>query len=95
MKSTQRTLLNSPWQIIQIVETNEPGIFKLWGLVGSELHQIRLTVPRIFYVNQRKPKVCDENMYFKKCNRTLPRSRPVHYLYQFSVPEEQFLEHSE
>ncbi len=34
----------------------EPGQFVVWALVGSELHKVRLNVPRIFYVNQKTPK---------------------------------------
>ena len=47
----------SSFQVIQIAETGTPGLFKLWALVGSDLHAIRLNVPRIFYVNQKTPKV--------------------------------------
>lgn len=61
--------------------------------VGSELHMIKLTVPRMFYANLRKPKTVDEGALFKKCNRTLPRSRPVHNLYLYNVPEADFQEH--
>ena len=44
----------------EVVETHEPGIFRLWVLVGQELHKIRLRVPRIFYVNQKVPKDGDD-----------------------------------
>ncbi|CAG9813248.1 unnamed protein product [Phaedon cochleariae] len=88
IQKAQRALLTVPWQIIQIAQTNTPGEFRLWTLVQSELHLVKLVVPRIFYVNLRTPKVVEEGALFKKCNRTLPRSRPVHNLYLYSVPEE-------
>ncbi|VVD01009.1 unnamed protein product [Leptidea sinapis] len=59
IKRAQRTLLNTPWQIIQMSETAEAGLFRVWALVGSELHQIKLSVPRIFYVNRRVPLATD------------------------------------
>ena len=68
----------------------------MWALVGHDLHQIKLKVPRIFYVNQRLPRAEPENnitTMWKKCNRILPRSRPVFNLYEFAVPEELFCEH--
>ncbi|GLG99117.1 DNA polymerase epsilon catalytic subunit [Gryllus bimaculatus] len=80
LRKAQQTLLNTPWQILQVVEMNQSGIFKLWALVGNELHQIRLQVPRIFYVNQRIPRPEPESgtqCFWRKCNRLLPRSRPV------------------
>ncbi|XP_023014693.2 DNA polymerase epsilon catalytic subunit 1 [Leptinotarsa decemlineata] len=93
IQRAQRTLLTTPWQVIQIAPTNTPGEFRLWALVMSELHLIKLIVPRIFYANLRTPKVAEEGALFKKCNRMLPRSRPVHNLYLYSVPEEVFQEH--
>ncbi|XP_060805157.1 DNA polymerase epsilon catalytic subunit 1 [Amyelois transitella] len=95
IRKAQRTLLNTPWQIIQVSETSEPGLFRLWALVGSELHQIKLTVPRIFYVNQRVCRPTDSGQYWRKCNRILPRAHPVHNLYQYSVPEQLYREHQE
>lgn len=98
LRRTQRTLLDTPWQIIQIVETSQPGILKLWALVGHDLHQLKLKVPRIFYVNQRLARAEPENnvtTLWKKCNRILPRSRPVFHLYEYSVPEDLFREHSQ
>lgn len=31
-------------------------MFRLWAVIGSDLHCIKLHVPRVFYVNQRVPK---------------------------------------
>ena len=42
--------------ILQIAETSHPGQFKLWALIDSDLHSLKLNVPRIFYVNQKTPK---------------------------------------
>ncbi|KAK3853994.1 hypothetical protein Pcinc_039493 [Petrolisthes cinctipes] len=95
LRRTHRTLMDVPWQIIQLAETNTPGQFKLWALVGNDLHLIKLTVPRIFYVNQRTPK--EEGIrdgVWRKANKTLPRSQPVFHLYEYTVPEEVFREHS-
>lgn len=42
--------------MFQIMETSFPGQFKLWALIGSDLHAIKLNVPRTFYVNQKTEK---------------------------------------
>uniref|UniRef100_T1J6P1 DNA polymerase epsilon catalytic subunit n=1 Tax=Strigamia maritima TaxID=126957 RepID=T1J6P1_STRMM len=89
IRKAQNTLLSMPWQIIQIAETSALGVFKVWALVGHELHQIKLSVPRIFYVNQHVPKE-GEGLAWKKVNRTLPRSHPVYHLYEYCVPEDVF-----
>lgn len=79
----------------QYAETNEPGLFKVWALVEKELHQIKLTVPRIFYVNQRTQREEESGVLYKKANRILPRSRPGYHLYEYTVPEAQYREHSQ
>ena len=71
------------------METSQPGVFRLWALVGNELHQIRLTVPRIFYLNKKKPLEKEGgSAVWRKVNRILPRSHRVYNLYEYSVPEE-------
>lgn len=95
LRRAQRTLLDTPWQIIQIVETSHPGLFKLWALVGSDLHCIKLVVPRVFYVNQKTPKTESPNgALWRKVQKTLPRSHPVLNLYEYKVPEDLFLQHA-
>lgn len=91
LRRAQRKLFDTPWQIIQIVETNELGLFRLWALVDQELHLLRLNVPRIFYVNRRVPfpeETNDKN--WKKCSKILPRGRPVFNLYRYTVTESKF-----
>ena len=93
IQRAQKTLLTVPWQVIQVVATMTQGEYRVWALVQNELHQVKLVVPRIFYANLKEPKAVEEGALFKKCNRTLPRSRPVFNLYMYSVPEEVFQEH--
>ena len=91
LRRAQQTLLSSMWQVLQVMETSQPGQFRLWALVGNELHQIRLTVPRIFYLNKKKPLDKDAesgSASWRKVNRILPRSHRVYHLYEYSVPEE-------
>ena len=46
----------NPPRVRQIAETPIPGEYRLWVLLGSNLHSIKLKVPRIFYVNKKTPK---------------------------------------
>lgn len=91
LRRAQQTLLSSMWQVVQVMETSQPGLFRLWALVGNELHLIKLVVPRIFFINQKKPleKEAENNSaVWRKVNRILPRSHRVYHLYEYSVPEE-------
>lgn len=79
----------------QLSETNTPGQFKLWALVGNDLHLIKLLIPRIFYVNQRSPKEERESDgVWKKVFKLLPRSYPAQHLYEYTIPEEVFRKHN-
>ncbi|XP_037918811.1 DNA polymerase epsilon catalytic subunit 1 [Hermetia illucens] len=90
LQRAKRSILEQAWQIIQINPIDNVGNFNVWAMLGDELHKIRLVIPRIFYVNQRTPAPPEEGQVWKKVNRVLPRSRPVNYLYRYSVPEKVF-----
>ncbi|KAK3107356.1 hypothetical protein FSP39_012618, partial [Pinctada imbricata] len=92
LRRTARSIMDMPWQIVQLMETGHPGQFKLWALIGNDLHAMKLNVPRIFYVNQRTPKD-GEGAMWKRVVKTLPRSHPVMNLYEYSVPEDVYVEH--
>ncbi|EDW38877.1 GL13784 [Drosophila persimilis] len=94
LRRAQRTLLDQPWQILQLVPVDDLGHFTVWALIGEELHRIKLTVPRIFYVNQRSAAPPEEGQLWRKVNRVLPRSRPMFNLYRYSVPEQLFRDNS-
>ncbi|XP_032807748.1 DNA polymerase epsilon catalytic subunit A [Petromyzon marinus] len=87
-----RSLLSTPWQIVQIAEGTQAGMFRVWCVVGTELHVVKLHIPRIFYVNQRVAKP-DEGPNYRKVNRVLPRSNPVLNLYEYTVAEELYQQH--
>ncbi|XP_058137158.1 DNA polymerase epsilon catalytic subunit A [Dasypus novemcinctus] len=92
LRRTARSVLDLPWQIVQISETNQAGSFRLWAVIGSDLHCIKLSIPRVFYVNQRVAKA-EEGPSYRKVNRVLPRSNVVYNLYEYSVPEAMYQEH--
>lgn len=92
LRKAKRTILDSPWQIIQIAETGKLGIYKLWVLIENDLHNIKLNIPRIFYVNQHIAKQ-GESTLWKKVNRTLPRSHQTYHLYEYTIEEEVYQQH--
>lgn len=49
----------------QIAETSHPGLYKLWAVIGNDLHCMKLNIPRVFYVNQKVPKQ-EEGANYKK-----------------------------
>lgn len=94
LRRAQQTLLSQPWQIIQVCQSGEPGVLRLWAMIGDELHKIRMNIPRVFYVNQRLSETFDTEKLISctKVNMILPRARPVLNLYQYTVKEKDFNE---
>lgn len=92
LRRTQRSIIELPWQIIQLAPVDEQGQFNIWAMIGEELHKIKLNIPRIFYVNKRSPAPSEEGSLWKKVHRVLPRARPVYHLYQYAVAEHVFKE---
>ena len=46
-------------QPFQIAKTRQAGVYKLWAVIGNDLHSVKLNIPRIFYVNHLKEKETD------------------------------------
>ncbi|CAO3595323.1 unnamed protein product [Absidia cylindrospora] len=89
------SLVTCPWQIIQIAETDVPGEFKMWVLIGEQFYCIRLSVPRVFYVNsyEEAPEaILSQHLScnIEKRTRTLPRSHRCLNLFQMSMAETLF-----
>ncbi|GAA5795942.1 hypothetical protein HPULCUR_001307 [Helicostylum pulchrum] len=91
------SLVMSVWEVLQVVETDIPGEYRLWVLVQDQMFNIRLTVPRTFYLNSsdKEPmSVVNQNpsCHMIKCSRVLPRSHPCANLYQMVMPETTYQE---
>lgn len=83
-------VLKSNWHIVQISETFEPGILKVWALTDvGQMFAVKLKVSRTIYINSQVP--CNE-AEFKKINKLLPRNRKVHHLYEWDNEEHIFQE---
>ena len=83
-------VLKSNWHIMQISETFEPGIMRVWALTeNGQMFNVKLKVPRTIYINSRV--VCNDTE-FKKVNKLLPRGRKVYHLYEWEKSEDVFLE---
>lgn len=57
----------------QIAETSHPGLYKLWAVIGNDLHCMKLNIQRVFYVNQKVPKQ-EEGANYKKARPPNPLS---------------------
>ena len=88
-----KTRTSTSWDIIQIRPTERDGRFRMWLAADLEIVQVKLRVPREFYVNL---KTAAANDFFltkysaKEISRTLPRNHPSPHLYKVTVSEDTF-----
>ncbi|KAI9204184.1 uncharacterized protein BJ171DRAFT_442631 [Polychytrium aggregatum] len=92
------SIFNTPWEILQVVETDSPGVFRLWVLLhGQQLHNIKITIPRIIYLNSREANddiAAIEGLQIEKKTKILPRSHPCLHLYEMKMDEKVWQQHS-
>ncbi|CCF54758.1 hypothetical protein NDA11_001598 [Ustilago hordei] len=80
------------WDIVQICPTSRPGEYRLWISIDQHLQQLKLKVPRQFYVNFKSHPsdlvfLC--NLYTaERLVKTLPRNTPCRHLYRITVDED-------
>ncbi|RUS33948.1 DNA directed, epsilon, isoform CRA_a [Jimgerdemannia flammicorona] len=89
------SLVTSPWQIVQIAETETAGELRMWVLIQKNMYTIRLSVPRVFYVNTREEEPTEGLRHNPNCRvqrriRTLPRSHQCLHLFEMTMPEAVF-----
>eukprot|EP00043_Microstomoeca_roanoka_P015073 m.150253 g.150253 ORF g.150253 m.150253 type:complete len:2376 (-) comp16169_c0_seq1:102-7229(-) len=89
LQKQRANISSTHWEIIQIAETREPGIMRVWCMVAGDLHCMRLNIPRRFYANLRTP---DTSGKRERVNRILPRFQPAYHLYEFRMSEREFLQ---
>lgn len=88
-----KTRTSTSWDIIQIRPTERDGRFRMWLAVDSEIVQVKLRIPREFYLNL---KTAAANDFFlthysaTEISRTLPRTHPSSRLYKITVSEDTF-----
>ncbi|KAI8376487.1 uncharacterized protein BYT42DRAFT_574794 [Radiomyces spectabilis] len=89
------SLVASRWDILHIAETDVQGEYRLWVVIQGRLHNVKLRVPRTFYVNSREEDSTEilresPSCEITKCVRTLPRSHPCINLFHISMDEKDF-----
>eukprot|EP01022_Parablepharisma_sp_SALTPOND_P011850 TRINITY_DN1509_c0_g2_i1.p1 TRINITY_DN1509_c0_g2~~TRINITY_DN1509_c0_g2_i1.p1 ORF type:complete len:2157 (+),score=297.67 TRINITY_DN1509_c0_g2_i1:3876-10346(+) len=96
LKMQEEMVGKSLWHVLEITELpSNPGYLKVWFIAehderGSKvfnLFTMHLHIKRTFYINSKTPQSDS-----KQVKKTLPRAKPVHYLYEIESEEDRFLE---
>ena len=63
----------APWHILQIIPTNRPGHLRVWALIHGQVYDLRVHVPRIFYVHADDGPTVDRLQCGKPVKCRIPR----------------------
>lgn len=80
------SLLQRCWNILQVQESDTPGVLRLWVVTDDNLmHKVDLKVDRRVYINSYDRL---EQHRHSEVQSALPRLRPRHHLYSWDIEEQ-------
>ncbi|KAM0031519.1 putative DNA-directed DNA polymerase [Helianthus debilis subsp. tardiflorus] len=85
-------LIDSHWQIIQLVPSSQNGQFFAWVVVDGTMHKVLINVPRVFYLNSKAP--VTEQFPGRLVNKILPHGHNPYNLIEVVTDEDQFMTES-
>lgn len=82
------SLLQKTWNILQIAESDHPGILKLWVVTDdNSMHKVDLKVDRRVFINSFER--LEEHKHHE-VQSSLPRMRTRHHLYAWEIGEQEY-----
>ena len=87
-------LFTNTWQVLQLRESEIPGIVRAFVLIDQKVHMLKIKVPRIIFLNfkgQELPDVEIQGCKVEKVNHTLPNGHPSVYLFKLTMDEDVYV----
>lgn len=87
-------LFTNTWQVLQLRESETPGIVQAFVLIGKKVHVLKVNVPRQVFLNLKGkdlPDVVIDNCKVEKVTHTLPNGHPSVHLFRLTMPEEVYV----
>lgn len=84
----------STWQVLQLRDTETPGVVRAFVLIDQKIHALTIKVPRKLFVNLKRdalPDVDIPDCEVKKVNHTLPNGHPSVHLFELTLSEDTYL----
>lgn len=94
VKNAARAVNRGFWQIVELQETDSPGIFIAWSFTGAtQLQKLFINIPRIIYVNCRggRAEMTAKELGGRLVKKDLPHGRPVFNLYEIHLQENKYI----
>ncbi|KAI4151633.1 MAG: hypothetical protein LQ340_003390 [Diploschistes diacapsis] len=91
-------LFTNTWQLLQLRESDSPGIVQAFVLIGQKVQTLKIKVPRQVYLNlkgKELPDVTIDQCTVEKVTHSLPNGHLSAHLFKLTMPEEVFVDDAE
>ena len=87
-------LFTSTWQVLQLRESDTPGIVRAFVLIDRKVHVLMVKVPRQVFLNLKGkdlPDVDIKGCEVEKVSHTLPNGHPSVHLFKLTMSDEVYI----
>ncbi|MCJ1294308.1 DNA polymerase epsilon catalytic subunit [Xylographa carneopallida] len=87
-------LFTNTWQVLQLRESDTPGIVRAFVLIERKIYVLMVKVPRQVFLNLKGkdlPDVDIRGCKVEKVSHTLPNGHPSVHLFKLTMPDEVYL----
>ncbi|KAJ9368773.1 hypothetical protein DTO282E5_6508 [Paecilomyces variotii] len=88
----------STWQVLQLRDTEMPGIVRAFVLIDKKVHALTIKVPRQLFINFKGDSLPDVDVPgcdVEKVNHILPNGHPSVHLFKLTLSEDTYLNEAE
>lgn len=86
------------WQLLQLKQTDTPGLVMAYVLIDHKIHTVKIKVPRQVFLNLKSkdlPEIEIEGCDVEQVNHTLPNGHSSVHLFKLTVPEDIYFAEAE
>ncbi|EPY50696.1 DNA polymerase epsilon catalytic subunit A Pol2 [Schizosaccharomyces cryophilus OY26] len=93
-KASAETMYQNLWHIVQLRNTDSPGVLLAWVIINNRLTSVRFNIQRKFFIcfkDNNLPNVEIEDCKIEKSNAILPHGNVSDKLFTLEIPEKTYL----
>ena len=91
-------LFSNTWQVLQLRESDTPGLVRAFVLIDRKVHSLNIQVPRQLFLNLKEkdlPDVMIEGCKADKVTHTLPNGHPSVHLFKLTMTEQIYVDEAQ
>ncbi|KAL9121719.1 MAG: hypothetical protein Q9187_001726, partial [Circinaria calcarea] len=91
-------LFTNTWQVLQLRESDTPGVVRAFVLIDRKIHILTVKVPRQVFLNLKGkdlPDVSIENCQVQKVTHSLPNGHPSVHLFKLTMSEQVYVDEAQ